>query len=130
MIPLDDTDQARVPSLDGRTFVGVSNTGDGEVGTTTLFSYHERDDLVGAEYSGGSVVLGRLVGTRRGNTLDFRYVHVAADGTTSSGHCASRLERLADGRVRSNESWRWESRDGSGHSMLEECVQTVRPAGP
>jgi hypothetical protein len=109
-----------VPSLDGRTFVGVSNTADGEVGTATTFDYHERDGLVWAEYAGGGIRLGRLTGTRSGDLLDFRYVHVSADGSTSSGHCAARLELLPDGRVRSHETWVWESRPGSGASVVEE----------
>ncbi|SHK05180.1 hypothetical protein SAMN05443637_102161 [Pseudonocardia thermophila] len=109
-----------VPSLDGRTFVGVSNTGDGEVDTATVFTYHERDGLVWAEYAGGGIRLGRLAGTRTGDELDFRYVHVSTDLSTSSGHCHAWLELLPDGRIRSNEEWEWESRPGSGRSVVEE----------
>ncbi len=109
-----------IASLDGRTLVGVSNTGDGEVDGATRFSYHERDGLIWAEYSGGSIRLGRLAGTRSGDALHFRYVHVSADGTTSGGRCAARLEELADGRLRSHETWHWESRPGSGRSVVEE----------
>ena len=109
-----------VPSLDGRTLVGVSNTGDGQVDTSTVFTYHQRDRLIWAEYAGGPIVLGRLAGTREGDTLDFRYVHVSQDGTTSAGHCEARVEQLPDGRIRSLESWQWESRDGSGHSIVQE----------
>ncbi len=108
------------PSTDGRTFVGVTNTGDGEVDDATVFDYHERDGLVWAEYAGGTIRLGRLTGTRNGDTLDFRYVHVSADGSTSSGHCLAQLELLPDGRLRSHESWEWESRPGTGTSVVEE----------
>lgn len=108
------------PSLDGRTLVGVTNGADGEVDTATAFDYHERDGLVWAEYAGGAVRLGRLVGTRTGDDLDFRYVHVSIDGTTSSGHCRARLQLLPDGRLRSHETWAWDSRPGSGTSVVEE----------
>ncbi|MGI5131777.1 hypothetical protein ACQEVB_33590 [Pseudonocardia sp. CA-107938] len=115
-----------VPSLDGRTFVGVTNSGDGEVGAATVFDYHEQADLVWAEYAGGGIRLGRLAGTRSGDALDFRYVHVSADGSTSSGHCAARLELLPDGRVRSHETWEWESRPGAGASVVEEISPDAR----
>lgn len=111
---------AAMPSLDGRTFVGVSNTGDGEVDDATVFTYHERDGLLWAEYAGGTITLGRLAGTRQGDVLDFRYVHVSQDGSTSSGHCRAELEQLPDGRLRSHETWRWESRPGAGRSVVEE----------
>lgn len=109
-----------VASLDGRTLVGVSNSGDGEVGAQTLFTYHEENLVIWAEYSGGCIALGRLVGTREGSILTFRYVHATRDGTTSSGRCAAQLEEMPDGRIRSHESWTWESRTGSGHSVVEE----------
>jgi hypothetical protein len=109
-------------SLDGRSFVGVSNTGDGDVGAATVFRYHEDDGVIWAEYAGGGVRRGYLVGTRDGVGLDFRYVHLDADGATASGRCTSRVEVLPDGRMRLHETWSWESRDGSGRSVVEEPV--------
>ena len=107
-------------SLDGRVLVGVSNSGDGDVGAATVFRYHEDGGVVWADYAGGAVWRGYLVGTRDGDGLDFRYVHLAGDGSTASGHCTSRLEALDDGRVRLHETWRWESREGAGRSVVEE----------
>ncbi len=107
-------------SLDGRVLAGVSNTGDGDVDGATVFRYHQSDGVVWADYAGGAVRRGYLVGTRRGDRLDFRYVHLDTGDATASGHCTSRVEVLADGRVRLHETWRWESRDGAGHSVVEE----------
>ena len=82
------------------------------------------DGLIWAEYGGGAVQLGRLVGTRDGDVLRFRYVHVSADDSTSSGRCEARLEVLPDGRIRSHEDWCWESRPGAGTSIVEELPQS------
>ena len=60
--------------------------------------------MIWAEYAGGDVVRGHLVGTRRGDRLDFRYVQLKHDGTTSSGHCVSTVVELPDGRVRLEET--------------------------
>ena len=109
-----------VPSMDGRTVVGVRNSASGEVGGDTVFHYHEADGVVWAEYGGGAVVRGHLVGTRTGDDLDFRYVHLSTAGATASGHCTARLELLPDGRIRSHETWEWESREGAGTSVVEE----------
>jgi hypothetical protein len=106
--------------LDGRTFVGVSNAADGDVGSDTVFVYRQEDDLVWAEYSGGSVRKGFLVGTRTGDGLSFRYSHLDGAGETAGGACRSRIEVLGDGRVRLHETWAWESRAGTGRSVVEE----------
>ncbi|MFJ8866170.1 hypothetical protein ACIRD6_10515 [Streptomyces sp. NPDC102473] len=109
-------------SLDGLVLSPVADQAPGQVGTRTRFTYHERDGRIWAEYEGGDVVRGHLVGTRDADTLDFRYVQLKRDGTTSSGHCVSTVTELADGRVRLDETWEWESQPGSGTSVVEELT--------
>ncbi|MFE5187820.1 hypothetical protein [Streptomyces sp. NPDC056628] len=111
-------------SLDGLLLAPVADQAPGQVGTRTRFTYHEQDGVVWAEYGGGDVVRGHLVGTRDGDRLDFRYVQLKRDGTTSSGHCVSTVGELPDGRVRLTETWEWESQPGSGTSVVE---QVPRP---
>ncbi|MFG2644147.1 hypothetical protein ACGFYP_24625 [Streptomyces sp. NPDC048370] len=107
-------------SLDGLVLAPVADQAPGQVGTRTRFTYHEEDGRIWAEYAGGDVVRGFLVGTRAGDRLDFRYVQLKVDGTTSSGHCVSTVVELPDGRVRLEESWAWESQEGSGTSVVEQ----------
>ncbi|MEU6983694.1 hypothetical protein ABZ946_09715 [Streptomyces sp. NPDC046324] len=107
-------------SLDGLVLAPVADQAPGQVGTRTRFTYHEEDGRIWAEYAGGDVVRGNLVGTRAGDRLDFRYVQLKKDGTTSSGHCVSTVVELPDGRVRLEESWAWESQEGSGASVVEQ----------
>jgi hypothetical protein len=112
-------------NLEGRLFRDVTPEHAGDVGDETVFEYHEDDDAtIWARYSGGSVRLGFLTGTRSAETLNFRYVHVTTDGDTASGHCVSRVELLTDGRLRLHERWSWDSRPGSGTSVVEEVAGT------
>lgn len=106
--------------LDGRLFRSAGAVADGEVSADTLFTYHEKDGLVWARYAGGAVRLGFLVGTRAGDQIDFRYAQVNEAGESATGHCRSAIERLDDGRLRLVETWEWESREGSGTSVVEE----------
>ncbi|MBP1137885.1 hypothetical protein JOE31_004117 [Arthrobacter sp. PvP023] len=41
--------------------------------------------IVWAEYSGGTILRGYLVGTRTADTLNFRYSHVSTDRLTANG---------------------------------------------
>ncbi|MGW1894794.1 hypothetical protein ACWCP6_31810 [Streptomyces sp. NPDC002004] len=111
-----------VRSLDGRVLAPVVDQSPGQVGTRTRFEYREQDGVIWADYAGGDVVRGHLVGTRAGDRIDFRYVQLTVDGGTSSGHCVSTVVELPDGRVRLEETWQWESREGSGTSVVEELV--------
>ena len=113
------------PSLEGRWFRAVAAADGGEVGPETMFRYAEEDGDVWATYAGGAVRRGYLVGTRDGDRLDFRYVQLSEAGLTSSGHCVATISALPDGRLRLEESWQWESRDGSGTSVAEEIDESV-----
>lgn len=114
--------------LDGLTFRAVENSPDGETSGETLFRYREDGDMVWADYAGGAVRRGHLVGTRDGDRLEFRYAQLNADGVTSTGHCVSRIVPAGDGRVRLLETWEWESRPGSGTSVVEQVDGPV--SGP
>jgi hypothetical protein len=110
-------------SLDGLVLAPVADQAPGQVGTRTRFTYHEMDGEIWAEYTGGDVVRGHLVGTREGDRLDFRYVQLKRDGTTSSGNCVSAVTELPDGRVRLAETWEWESQTGAGSSVVEQVTE-------
>lgn len=106
-------------SLDGRTLVAVANDG-GEVSAETRFRFEQTDDRIRASYVGGSVVEGFLVGTVEGREWDIRYVQLTEDGETATGHSVGTIDLLADGRVRVEDEWEWESRPGGGETVLEE----------
>jgi hypothetical protein len=107
-------------SLDGRRFHALADVAGGEVSAATVFEYHQDGDLVWARYAGGAVRLGFLVGTRTDDAITFRYSQVNRAGETSSGRCGSTIVVLADGRLRLEETWTWESRPGCGTSVVEE----------
>jgi hypothetical protein len=105
----------------------MANSAAGDVDARTRFDYHQDGDLIWARYQGGAIRLGFLVGRREGDRLDFRYSHLDAGGRTSNGHCVSRIETLADGRLRLRERWQWESRAGEGVGVVEQ-VEVKAPA--
>ena len=108
-----EPDQEPTPSL------GRPQPPDGEL---PLAHYHQDGDLVSAEFSGGSVRIGRLVGrVRLDDTIDASYCFVTVSGQTVAGACVSTPTVLADGRVRLSEDWR--RIDGSsGVSFIEEVA--------
>jgi hypothetical protein len=117
---MDAEQEAADVVLDGRVFAGVSNSADGDVGSGTRFTYRQDGDVVWAEYGGGAVVRGFLVGTRIRDELDVRYVHLDRDGLTASGRCSSQIVVRPDGLLELHEEWAWESRPGAGRSVVAE----------
>jgi hypothetical protein len=111
-------------SFEGRRFVSIVNSDDGDVGDGTIFEYHHRGDVVWATYSGAAVRFGTLLArVDAAGNLDMRYQHISADGLLKAGRCQSRPEILPDGRLRLHEQWQWtEGGDGRGASVIEELA--------
>ena len=106
--------------MDGRVLRSITAVEGGQVTPDTEFRFRQSGDLLWGRYSGGGIRLGFLVGTSDGQTLRFRYTQVDGSGETATGSSVDRIEALPDGRVRLHETWAWDSRDGSGTSVLEE----------
>ncbi len=113
-------------NYDGKTFTSIQNSETGEVSDETIFQYHQNENLVWAEYSGGEIVFGNLIAKvdENGN-LDMRYQHLNKKGELMTGICKSIPEILNDGRIRLHEKWKWTSGDFSeGTSVVEEVDST------
>ena len=109
-------------NLHNKLFRAVSNTENGEVSSDTIFHYNQQGHVIWAEYSGGEVLKGFLVGVIVKNQLQFSYQHVNDIGVIKTGQCISAPEILPDGRIRLHENWQWTNGDLShGTSILEEA---------
>ncbi|MFC6764803.1 MULTISPECIES: hypothetical protein [Natrinema] len=107
-------------SFDGLTLAGVANDEDGEVGADTVFHFEQTGERIYANYSGGDIADGHLVGTFDGEQWDIRYTQINTDNETATGHSVGDVELLDDGRVRVEDEWEWESKPGTGESIHEE----------
>ena len=106
-------------SVDDRFFTAVENSDSGEVSDQTIFSYHQKGNVIWAEYSGGSIIKGFLIGTMDDDhDLHFDYRHINTDGESRSGSCNS-TPRFENGKLRFYENWKWASGD-EGTSVIEE----------
>lgn len=109
-------------NYDNRKFCLVVNSPTGEVGSETVFHYHQTGNVVWAEYSGGQIVFGTLVAKCDSDAnLDMRYQHLNTKGELMTGICKSKPEILPDGRICLHEKWQWTCGDRSnGESLIEE----------
>lgn len=109
-------------NYNNKKFVSVSNTKNGMVSEATMFAYSQEDDVIWADYSGGDILKGHLIGTVDADgQLDFVYHHLTQKKEIQTGKCFSTPEILQDGRIRLVEQWQWTSGDQSkGESIIEE----------
>ncbi|MBP6795320.1 MAG: hypothetical protein KA143_09715 [Saprospiraceae bacterium] len=109
-------------NYDGKYFRPVSNTENGETSGDTLFKYRQEGNILTAEYAGGKIKYGHLIGLvdENGN-IDMRYHQINDHGVIMTGLCKSTPEFMTNGKIRLHETWEWTCGDKSkGQSILEE----------
>ncbi|MFT4032429.1 MAG: n-acetylglutamate synthase [Siphonobacter sp.] len=103
-----------------RRFRTLRNSESGEVSDATTFHYYQDGKVLWAEYAGGLIVKGHIIGTvSSSGEIDMAYQHLNSAGELRTGTCHSVPERLADGRLILNEYWQWTNGE-SGTSLIEE----------
>ncbi|GHV41373.1 hypothetical protein FACS189490_08140 [Clostridia bacterium] len=109
-------------NYEGKRFASKANTTGGDVGEETVFRYHQSGDVLWANYEGGSITKGFLVGIAANDgVLDFYYQHVNEKRQVRIGKCHSVPRVLENGKLELHEQWQWLDGDyGTGSSMIEE----------
>ncbi|MBU1014735.1 MAG: n-acetylglutamate synthase [Bacteroidetes bacterium] len=108
--------------LNNKKFKASSNSSIGEVTGDTVFHYHQEKDLIWAEYSGGNIKKGFLVGKIKNDTfMEFVYQHINNSMEMMTGICESKTNFNDSGKIVLNETWQWTCKDFSkGESKLVE----------
>ena len=107
---------------DGKSFIPKLNSVNGEVSEQTVFHYHQKDTVIWAEYAGGDILKGFLIGTvDEAGMLDFTYQHLNIKKEIKIGKFHSIPVVLKDNCIELHEQWQWLNGDQSkGTSILIE----------
>ena len=83
-----------------KKFKPISNTANGETSEQTVFHYRQTGTILTAEYAGGEIIKGHLIGLvdELGN-IDMRYHQVNDKGELMTGICRSTPELLPSGKI-------------------------------
>lgn len=100
----------------------VHTDGIGVVNKDTYFHFNQEENIVTANYSGGGITKGFLIGIMNNNKLEFRYAQLQTDGKLDGGYSNCEVNILEDGRVQVVEHFQWESREGTGTNVFEEVI--------
>ena len=117
-LPVSDTSIC----YEGKLFIPQMNTENGEVDGQTIFSYHQKGSMLWADYSGGEIVKGHMIGiVHQNGELDFYYQHMNVHNEIRVGKCHSTPHIMEDGKIELREEWQWLNGDRSkGTSILVE----------
>jgi len=111
-----------VIDFNNKKFKALFNSDNGEVSTSTIFHYYQREHIVWAEYSGGEIGQGFLIGKVVDEKyFEFVYQHINTQLELMTGKCKSKVSLNESGKIMLTENWQWTCRDLSkgGSVMIE-----------
>ncbi len=107
-------------SFDGVRMNAPITAPNGVINAETIFEFRQQGDTISANYSGGKIIHGHLVGVLEGDKFRFRFAQRENSGKLDGGESLCDVEQTSDGRIRLVEHFQWESRDGAGTNVIEE----------
>ena len=107
---------------EGKVFISKVNSENGEADNQTIFHYHQNDCVLWADYMGGEIIKGHLIGTVSDDgILDFHYHHINKNKKVRIGKCHSIPYVLDNRKIEMHEEWQWLNGDKSkGVSIITE----------
>ena len=106
-------DQASPITLDGVKMNVIKTAENGVVNHETIFRFSQKDEVVSAEYQGGKILKGFLVGKLSiQNQLEFSYCQMQVDGKLDNGVSICQLSQNEKGKIILTEHFEWKSRPG------------------
>ena len=107
-------------NLDNKKFVAVENTSNGEVSSQTEFHYHQQGKMIWAEYGGGEILKGFLIGKWINDTqIEFTYQHLNQSLENRLGRCCTTFS-LEESKLIGHEKWQWLDTLEQGNSLIRE----------
>lgn len=109
-------------SLDKVRMNVVQTAASGVVNHETIFYFSQSGNVVTAEYSGGKISKGYLVGKfTNDHQLEFSYCQMQLDGKLDFGSSKCTVSRANNGKILLTERFEWASRPGEfGTNIFEE----------
>jgi hypothetical protein len=115
-------DQIDQLSLNGVKMNVIKTADNGIVNHDTIFRFSQKENVVSAEYQGGKILKGFLVGKlQTQNQLEFSYCQLQRDGKLDNGLSLCQLSKNKEGKLILIEHFEWKSRPGEfGTNIFQE----------
>lgn len=108
-------------NLNNVKMVATHTAATGVVNHETIFHFSQNGQVVTAEYEGGKIVRGYLIGVNQNNQLNFTYCQLQTDMRLDHGSSKCELSVSVNGRITLIENFEWGSRNGErGANIFEE----------
>jgi hypothetical protein len=94
-------------NFDNKRFVLIQNSESGQVNSETVFEYKQQDNLVTADYFGGTIKYGKIIAELKEDELNMLYQCFTTDNQLKAGKAIAKISMTDKGKIKLNLNWEW-----------------------
>lgn len=94
-------------NFNNKKFALVQNSDNGQVNTDTVFEYKQDDNLVTADYYGGSIKYGKIIAKLTDEQLDMLYQCLTTDNQLKAGKAIAHITLTENNKIKLSLEWEW-----------------------
>ena len=99
-------------NLNNKKFTLIENSDIGEVDSTTIFEYQQKENLVTAEYYGGTIKYGKIIAHIENNELNMLYQCSTIANELKAGKAKAIISTTTEGKIKLSLDWEWLTENG------------------
>ena len=105
-----------------KTFSLIANAKAGTVNRDTVFEFEQDGTLVTADYYGGTVIYGKIIGQlTRKNRMEMRYQCLTSTNELQAGKATAKISLNPLGKIKLSLNWQW--LDGNMEKGTSEYIE-------
>jgi len=94
-------------NFDNKKFALIQNSENGQVNTETVFNYKQDNNLVTADYFGGTIKYGKIIAELSDDKLNMLYQCLTTDNELKAGKALAQISLTENGKIKLALDWEW-----------------------
>lgn len=108
-------------NFNNKTFSLISNSEEGKVNAETIFEYKQKDNLITADYYGGIIQYGKIIGILKESKINMLYQCLTINNELKAGKAIAEVSFTDDEKIKLKLNWEW--LDGKGEKGVSEYLE-------
>lgn len=94
-------------NFNNKKFGLIQNSENGQVSLDTIFEYRQNNNLVTADYFGGTIKYGKIIADLKGDELNMLYQCLTTDNLLKAGKALAKISLTETGKIKLSLDWQW-----------------------
>ena len=94
-------------NFNNKKFGLIQNSENGQVNLDTVFEYKQDNNLVTADYYGGTIKYGKIIADLQDDKLNMLYQCLTTDNELKAGKAVAQISLTDEGKMKLTLNWEW-----------------------